>query len=310
MTLHVVVPTFREQELLDPFLKSWEGVVSCSTRIYVVNGDPGDRTSDELARYLCDGASLRAEEIGGHSGLYWTGLVRLGLERVLGEAEEGDFFVLTNIDVNFAGDPVAAIFDGVDGLTRKQVALPAVDGSGQVRSAGVVVRSWAFSRNRHLLEGAPESELDGAPRELPATYLPTRFLLCPAEALKAGLLPDAESLPHYCADYEYSNRLRLCGFDPVVYTGARVRLREENTGFDTYLRRTSLLSRLRRIRDIKCPYHFGYRYRFVRLVYPGWSQLPGMATHFLKIFAEIALGGGSLQRWRRHGQDARCDEGS
>lgn len=305
MKIHVVVPIFRETDLLESFLKSWEGVRSAPVRLLVVNGDPGDSASRWIADYMTKGRrdgcgiELVVEEVPGNPELFWTGLVRLGLERVAEDAEEGDFFVLTNVDVNFSGDPIEAIRGAVPNLGSKQVSLATVTGKGGVHSSGVVVRSWILSLNRHLLEGMSEEDLVGTGEELPATYLPTRFLFCPTAALKAGHFPDAGRLPHYCADYEYTNRLRLNGYAPVVFTGARIRLHESNTGFDTFLKETDLRSRIARAWDIKCPYNFRYRYRFVQLVYPAIAFYPGLLSHFSKIFLEIVFGGRKMQRLRR-----------
>jgi GT2 family glycosyltransferase len=119
-------------------------------------------------------------------------------------------------------------------------------------------------------------------------------------ALREGHFPAEAQLPHYCADYEYTNRLRRAGYAPVLFTGSHAALVEENTGFDTFLASTSLWSRLARAWDIKCPYNLRYRYRFVRLVYPAAAVIPGLCSHFAKIFLEIAFGGRKLRRLRKN----------
>ncbi|MBL9157838.1 MAG: hypothetical protein JNJ70_10220 [Verrucomicrobiales bacterium] len=296
MTVHVVVPTFRESGLVGPFLESWDGVRSVDLALHVVNGNPDDETSTLLSEWQ---GRHSVTEHRGHPGLFWTGLVALGLREVARVAGEGDFFLITNIDVRPAGDPLSAILAQVPSPEGHQVAIPVTGSGGKVSSSAVVVRSWALSLNRHLGEG---QTLDEMPRDacLAATYLPTRFLLVPAKALSEGLFPDEVNLPHYCADYEYTNRLRLAGYAPLLFTGAHATLVEENTGFDTFLAKTSLWSRIRKAWDIKCPYNLRYRYRFVRLVYPRAAFLPGLCSHFAKIFLEIALGGHQLRRLRKN----------
>ncbi|MCB1202760.1 MAG: hypothetical protein KDN18_00760 [Verrucomicrobiae bacterium] len=295
MTVHVVVPTFRESHLVGPFLERWSSVKSTPLRLHMVNGNPGDETSELIREWS---TRLDVTEHAGHPGLYWTGLVALGLRHVSEIAGGEDVFLLTNIDVRPLGDPLAAIFAAVPDWRRHQVAIPVAWASGRVTSSAVVVRSWALSLNRHLGEGQPIGEL---PENaiLPATYLPTRFLLVPVKALHEGIFPDETRLPHYCADYEYTNRLRLRGYDPLFFTGASASLDEENTGFDTYLCHTTLRARIARAWDIKCPYNFRYRFRFVRLVYPTAAFLPGLLSHFAKIFLEIAFGGRKLQGLRK-----------
>lgn len=294
MRIHVVVPTFRESDLVPAFLESWAGIVDHEVEIYLVNARPGDETS-EIARSWS--GRCRVREIEGNPALFWTGLVSLGLRAVAEEARGHDAFVLTNIDVTFSGDPLGAMLRLAGGLEGRQIAIPVAGTGGRILSAGVRVRSWALSLNRHLFDGTPQAELPEG-QVIEATYLPTRFLLAPARALLEGHFPDADRLPHYCADYEYSDRLRRHGYRPCVVTGPVARIAEENTGFDTYLRRTTLGARIRGLSDIKCPYNARYRYRFVRAVYPRWALLPGMASHFAKILVEVGLGGRSLDRWR------------
>jgi GT2 family glycosyltransferase len=294
MKIHVVVPTFRESGLVPAFLESWAGIVDHEIEIYLVNGNPGDDTSQLVSAWS---GRCRVREIQGSPDLFWTGLVCLGLRAVADTAGEEEAFVLTNIDVKFDGDPVSAMLGRVDDWKSRQITLPVIGAEGKALSAGVQVRSWALSLNRHLYDGVPQDELPG--EELTeVTYLPTRLVLIPAKALGEGHFPDEKQLPHYCADYEYTNRLRLHGYLPCIVTGAAAEIAQDNTGFDTYLRPTSFLSRLARIADIKCAYNFRYRFHFVRLTYPGFAVVPGMITHFAKIFLEILFGGKQIDRLR------------
>lgn len=295
MTVHIVVPTFRETDLAAEFLESWSRTDGPQLRIVVVNAEPDDGTSDLVSSWK---GRLNVLEIRANPDLFWSGLVSLGLREVARSADDGDCFLLTNIDVRPVGDPLRTVLAEIGDAGDIQVAVPVIDSAGRVVSAGVDVRSWCLSLNHHLGDGRPLAAMPENAR-LKATYLPTRFLLGPVRALKEGHFPEAILLPHYCADYEYTNRLRRNGFVPVVFTGAHASLSEDNTGFDTYLIATTFRERLARIRDIKCPYHFRYRFNFVRLTYPAIAFVPGLITHFAKIFLEIAFGGRKLQRWRR-----------
>lgn len=294
MKIHVVVPTFRESDLVPAFLNSWAGIVDHEIAIYLVNGNPGDASSEFVSSWS---GRCRVREIQGSPDLFWTGLVCLGLRAVAETAQDDEAFVLTNIDVKFEGDPVSEMLRRAGGLGKRQLTLPVVGAGGKVLSTGVQVRSWALSLNRHLYDGIPQAELP-VDALIEATYLPTRLVVIPVTALKEGLFPDEERLPHYCADYEYTNRLRSHGYLPCVVTGPVARIAEDNTGFDTYLLRTTFLSRLARIGDIKCAYNFRYRFHFVWLTYPGLAKVPGMLTHFAKIFLEIAFGGKQIDRLR------------
>lgn len=292
--VHVVAPTFRETGLIRSFLEAWSRVEGADLTLWIVNANPGDGTSDLLK--IWEG-ELPVNEVPGEPRLFWSGLTELGLCRIAETAAEGDFFLITNIDVRPHPDNLTKIFATVPDPRRKQISVPVVGGDGRVVSAGVRVASWMLSLNRHLGEGMTTEEF-AASADQEVTYLPTRFLLAPVAALGAGKFPDSARLPHYCADYEYTNRLRLAGFTPVVCAATHAELSEKNTGFDTFVLPSTLRERLAKITDIKCPYNFRYRYRFVKLTYPAWAFLPGLLSHFAKIFLEIALGGRRLRRLR------------
>lgn len=294
--VHVVAPTFRESGLVPAFLEAWSRVEGAELRIWLVNANPGDETSELVAEWQ---QRLPVSEIPAHPDLFWSGLTAMGLREIAAVAEESDFVLITNVDVRPLPENLERVFAKVPDPNQVQVAIPVVGDSGTILSAGVRVRSWPLSLNVHLGEGLSPAEfsVEGV---LPATYLPTRFLLLPATAVRRGHFPDAGQLPHYCADYEYTNRLRLAGFAPLVFGGTHAELSEKNTGFDTFLMPTRFRERVARIWNIKCPYNFRYRYRFVRLTYPAWAFLPGLITHFAKIFLEIGLGGRRLRHLRKN----------
>ena len=294
MKIHIVVPTFRESELARQFLASWEEISEPDIQIVIVNGDPGDETSEFLQSWSGKWPVLEVE---GSPGLFWTGLVCLGLRAIAETIEDEDLFLIMNIDVLINGDPVRSILSRLGTCENRQVTIPVSGSDGRILSVGVLVRSWALSLNRHLFDGMKMEDLPEN-ETIEVTYLPTRFLLCPAAVLKEGLFPDEEMLPHYCADYEYTNRLRKHGYVPVVYTGASATVSETNTGLDTFLQTTSLVDRIKGLRDIKCPYNARYRFRFVRMVYPLAARIPGMMSHFAKIFLEVLFGGKQLDHLR------------
>ncbi len=291
MKVFVVVPVFNEQKYLPRFIAAWEEVSYYSVTVIVANGNPGDETSDWIAQY--DGR-LRIDEVRGNSGLYWSGLVSLGLSKV-SRCSDGDaVVVLTNIDIYFQRDPLSVMLKKMRAGCKLQIAAMVQNQAGVLLSAGVVVKSWGLSQNEHLLAGEVAAKVP--PQFLAATYLPTRFLMFPAKAVREVGLPNQKHLPHYCADYEYSNRLRLYGYLPYVDTESLVENLEDNTGFKTFDQPTKLVERLNKCLEMKCTYNLIHRFWFVMLVYPGWTRVPGLLTHFVKIGVEIMIGGIRLRK--------------
>lgn len=292
--IFIIVPTFKETSLVSDFLENWKKIHSANCEIIICNANPDDETS-ELILKTCSSYPHRLREARGNPSLYWTGLVKLGLEMVANELRDEDLLMLTNIDVGFDEDPLPPLLKVIDSQKNTQAAAVAVGANGKVLSAGIQVKSWILSVNRHLFQGLEETAIP-LNQLIPANYLPTRFLLFPSRALKEAGLPDAKHLPHYGADYEYTNRMRLAGYQPLIVTASRVRNVHLNTGFKTFEQKTTLRQRLRALFDIKSTLNLKYRFWFLWLTYPPLLRPFGLISTLLKIAIEVLLSGRRIFR--------------
>ena len=126
-------------------------------------------------------------------------------------------------------------------------------------------------------------------------FLPTRCTLIPFAAVaKAGLVAE-RALPHYGGDNEYTNRVRRLGYQPFIFTGARVRVDVGHTGADVFYRKIALLERIRTLFSIKSLSNPVYRLRFIALTYPRYAWPSAMLLCLLRTCLEILLGGGWLK---------------
>ncbi|MBW7896417.1 MAG: hypothetical protein H3C27_15015 [Opitutaceae bacterium] len=298
--VYVVVPAFREATYFSAFVRSWEQVNDEYYRVVVVlvNGCPGDELSKKISSY--DGP-LDVVEILGSPDLYWCGLVSLGLQFVVRNSTPNDIVILANIDIKFDGNPLSAIFKRILSGDSIQATVLVADSAGVLLSAGVLVRSWILSINRHLMLGRSMHETTD--EWIEATYLPTRLMVFPSVALKVAGLPNCDRLPHYCADYEFSNRLRKNGYRALVYLGFVVRNDEKNSGFSTFTANSGLRKRISMVFNIKSSFNLRSRFWFVILTYPRWAIVPGLISHFSKLFIELLMGGERLKRVRLRGNN-------
>ncbi len=288
--IFIVVPTFREPAKISDWLASFGSINLSGVTALLVNGNPGDTTSNLIR----DAAShLPIHELKGDPTLFWAGLTNLGLRQALREGGDGDYVVLMNADIEFTRDMFSALME--KGRTTHNAQLAAVTISGQrVVSSGVKVISWFLTLNRHPLAGTLDTDLP-SDTLIPVDYLPTRCTLIPLAAVRqAGLIAES-ALPHYGADYEYTNRLRKLGYQPFIFSGARVRLDGENTGNNVFWRRLSLGTRLRSLFSIKSTSNPIYRIRFILLAYPMYAWPSAMLLYTLRSVLEVLLGGAVIK---------------
>lgn len=292
-SLFVVVPTFRELNLVRSFLVSWKAVRSLPLTLIVCNARPGDESSAHI-REISKTYPHRIIEVEGHSDLYWSGLVELGLKRVLDISRADDLCLVTNIDITFQGDPVLPMLKANKANPKSQIAALAIGSGNRLLSSGVCVRSWALSINHHPFRGASPEAVPGGSL-IDVTYLPTRFVLFPVLAVKEAGFPRTKRLPHYCADFEYTNRLRRYGFQSYITTDAVVMNDQSNTGFKTFENKTTFTDRWRNMFQLKCTYYLPSRFWFVWYTYPGLMKLPGLISGLTKVLLEILVGGHRLR---------------
>ena len=285
----IIVPTFKERRHVERLLDCFSRADNRDVVILIVNGNPGDDTS----RFLKELHNEGVIEIQGHPGLFWSGMVNLGLRHVLRCEGEKEFVIIMNADVEFDGDIVALLTAKARMMPNCQLAAVTV-GDRRVVSSGVKVVSWALTINRHPLAGTMPDHLP-ADVLIPVDFLPTRCTLIPYPAVaKAGLVAERE-LPHYGGDYEYTNRVRTLGYQPYIFTGACVRLDTKHTGADVFHRRLSLGKRIATMFSIKSTANPICRLRFVRLAYPHSAWPSAMALYLLRSVMEVSFGGAHIK---------------
>jgi GT2 family glycosyltransferase len=286
-TVFVVAPTYREPRHLKEFLSSWDHVAYEHCIIVVVNANPGDESSNLL---LEKDFRHRTVEIPSNPSVFWTGLVESGLRWVLSRGRDDDIVVVTNIDTSFDSD-VLFQYLNIPNSERSDAQIGAViqNSVGGYVSAGVQVESWIIAKNKHVYS---------VPRNAFRTvsYLPMRMVFMPVMAVRAGGFPNSHSLPHYGADYEFSNRIRRSGYEPKVCGELIVRTDLKNTGIRSDKKISRLTHRLRGINSLKSTMNPLRRFHFVRLAYPKGARIPGMLANFVKITIEIFFG---INYWSR-----------
>lgn len=289
--VYVVVPTFRETKAVAQLRDCFRTVEYANWEVVIVNSNPGDTTSALLAADSMEG---RFRELSGDPSLYWTGTVNIGLEWVKDRTEESDLVMLMNVDVSFSEDIISKLVQETIQHPHCQLGALAYGGRKAI-SSGVQVRSWLFARNFHPLAGWDLSEIPATHRE-EVDFMPTRCVIFPAQALKEVGLPAARQLPHYCADYEYTNRLRKHGYKALLCAAIRIESDVANTGHDIYIEHTNFIQRLKRMTDIKSLYNPRDRFHYVCLAYPWYAVPSALMIYWCKTLLEILLGGACLRR--------------
>lgn len=171
--------------------------------------------------------------IRGDGNLWWTKATFLGVEYALASAKKNDVVLLMNNDCYFNDDYVEQL------LKTHRKHPKAVIGSVNVRStktnevveAGIRIH-WqtglVYSVAEKISTKLSYYKNMSVVGELDA--LPGKGTLIPVEVFKKVGNFNYSRLPHYIADYEFTNRAKKNGFDLLVDTKAIVKHHWEATG--------------------------------------------------------------------------------
>lgn len=290
--IYIVAPTYREPHAVGALLRSLEQVSYPYWELRLANANVGDETSRLVASHPL---VRRVREIAVPADRYWSGTVNAALRTVVEEGCENDQVLLINSDTAFRHDVVGELASIAVSNAPAIVGAVAQVG-GIVISSGIQVRSWAFAWNRHPFVGVDATALMKMP-PVAVDFFPGRCVMFPVGALRKVGLVDEDALPHYAADYEFTNRLRCAGsLSALLCPAVQVESDAGNTGNDLYLQRTTLRRRLRTAFSIKSAYNPVTRLIYVWRTYPRMARPTAALMYIAKSFIEIALGGGISKR--------------
>jgi GT2 family glycosyltransferase len=109
-------------------------------------------------------------------------------------------------------------------------------------------------------------------------------------------LIDYKHLPHYHADYEFSNRLKENGCIPFIDSDIRIYVDMKNTGLSIYNNPKGLTERIRNLRSIKNPSNPWYRINFVIRVFPKIFIPTGIFLYLARTVLETVVPGKIITR--------------
>ncbi len=223
--IFVVIPTFNRKETL---LRCLACLAAQDVAHQTILSDSGstDGTAEAVKQAFPDTLVLK-----GHSELFWTGAVCLGLRWVADNADAGDYFLLLNDDTEFDAGYLQTLLtcaaedpSRIVGSVCTDLAEP-----GKILGGGIRINYWT---GHFVIHGRGKS-LDDYPRgHLQETSAQAgRATLYPVSALTEVGLPNEERLPHYGGDFEYSRRCLAHGYSLVVSYDAVVKGATLTDGF-------------------------------------------------------------------------------
>ena len=219
MVVYALMPVFNRLALTRQAVESLRQQRGVALRIVIIDDGSTDGTGDYLA------AQRDVSALKGDGSLWWGGAMNLGLRHILPLLREGDYFLFVNNDTSFSPDFVASLVAASQAHGRSAVGSIVRDADDPSRVLTIGARANLAKFQIHDI--AADYDLGsltdpGAHRDevLPVDFLPGRGTLYPGEVLERVGTMRPRLLPHYRADYEFSDRVRRAGVRLIVSLGS------------------------------------------------------------------------------------------
>ncbi len=212
--IYIVIPVHNRKEFTRNCLYSLQRQTIFFHRVIVVDDGSTDGTSEMLVKEFPDVIILS-----GNGNLFWTAAINLGIRHAL---ELGAEYVLTLNNDTVASENFMEQMLFWANLTSNGL-LGALDVDMKTRRPyyGGELVDWKWSTSRYLLNELKKEYHKGL-HEVP--LYPGRGLLIPRIVFDTIGLFEEKKLPHYFADYDFTQMARrngfkvYCNYDAKLYT--------------------------------------------------------------------------------------------
>jgi len=264
MTVHVLIPVHNRAATTLACLSLLQNQTYPNIRVVVVDDGSTDGTGEMVM-----GQYPGTEVIRGDGDLWWTGAMRVGVERILETAQEDDFVLAMNDDITFGEGLVSTLVE-TSVANGRAVTAPLCHEFGTdyyVVDGGCV--TWRMFKNGHSM---PTFPVGG---ELPDTvrldFAFGRATLIPVVVFREVGNYNSRALPHYGGDTEFTYRAGKAGFRVIACAKALVEVDETGAYAGVHHaggRRISLFRAFSILFSMKSRYQLSMRYRLMDLICP------------------------------------------
>ena len=273
MKVYVLIPVFNRLAHTQAIVECLRRQVGVAVQMVVID----DGSSDGTDAYLATQGDILTIRGNGH--LWWGGAIDRGLRLIHPRLEPGDFFAFVNNDTRIDPDFLAVLVatslrtGGAVGSVVRAIEAP-----HRLLDIGARANLWKLWI-WDIAATAPAPVLAHPSETYAVDFLSGRGALYPGEVLDAVGYMRPRLLPHYLADYEFSDRVRRAGFPLLVATGAATYSAEE---FGSQRLAASLWQRLFDKRSADNALHRIAFFLLVGSAAQRWTALPRMLAPVLK----------------------------
>jgi len=218
--MYIIIPVFNRKEFTRNCLNALRAHANSDLHIIVVDDGSTDGTAEMLASEFPE-----VEVIRGNVQLFWTASVNLGIKRAL---EQGAQRIMTmNNDTIAEKDFIDRMLYWSEKYPEAILGALEIDHISGKPHYGGEITHWMSNTPAFLLDRLKPEEQKGLHE---VSLYPARGLLIPRAVFEKIGLFDEKRLPHYLADYDFTQQARKAGFKIFCNYDARLYTMPEESG--------------------------------------------------------------------------------
>jgi GT2 family glycosyltransferase len=300
--IYILIPTRNRAKLLGECLDCIKKQTYKNHHTIVVDDGSTDDTSEVLKKFK------KLTTIQGNGNLWWTGAMRLAVEKAKSMAKTGDYVLLMNDDTKFKKDYLERLIEvasSVDNRLRPHPLRtwlspnPLLRGEGVIRRAIITSVCLDIENPKNVLEAGVKLDWTkprvDIPLKMPKDKKTTiwevdtacgRGTLVPIEAFqKLGNF--SKWLPHYKADYEFLARAKQNGFPIYISSKCIVYATHKAGGIKFIPRRTSIGEFWQQAFSRRSKSNLWDQFIFIWLAAPNRYKAKALILHLKEILFRI-----------------------
>jgi GT2 family glycosyltransferase len=252
--VYIVIPVHNRLDATRECLDSLREQTYQRFHVIVVDDGSTDGTAEFIRENYRDITVLK-----GDGQLWWTGATNLGVEYALKVANETDYILTLNNDTVLPSNYLDIMMFLASDVPNALIGSIALDYNrrGVRVNAGVKV-CWFSARYRkiNLVAG------DVSDSFYAVSFLSGRGTLIPVRIFKKIGLFDADTFPHYAADYDFSLRAKQVGCALVLHPRCYLYSKTNLTGVSNIHNKLSFMEWLKSFNSIRSSNNLKIRLRF------------------------------------------------
>ena len=265
---YIIIPVHNRKHLTRECLFSLRKQTFQNFKVIVVDDGSTDGTEEMINEAFSDVILLK-----GDGNLWWTGATNMGIAYALAQADQDDYILTLNDDTMVSPTYLQSLLDAALNHPSSLIGSIAVSNEDELTVVDAGVRiNWLTAKYTNLAEGREYNDiLDAGSLLQKVDVLPGRGTLIPIGVFQKVGLYDLKNLPHYGADYEFSRRANINGYNLLINYEAVVISNVKMTGLNNRVNKLGWSDLFRSFFSIKSTNNLMQRWRFVRLCCAGWK---------------------------------------